>query len=116
MTTLRKLADGRGRELLNACQAVAYLQILGSNNWQLCADSACLQFTQRGQTMPQSLEIAHAAVGIAEQLEHHPVIEISYRQLFLSITTDDSDGLTAYDFAFAAQLQLWLVAQSKFKP
>jgi 4a-hydroxytetrahydrobiopterin dehydratase len=38
---------------------------------------------------------------VAEHLDHHPDITISYNRVGLSVTTHDSGGLTASDIALA---------------
>lgn len=38
---------------------------------------------------------------IAEELDHHPDISISWNRVHLAVTTHDSGGLTARDFELA---------------
>jgi 4a-hydroxytetrahydrobiopterin dehydratase len=40
---------------------------------------------------------------LAEAAGHHPDIDIRYNKVTLALTTHDSGGLTAKDFALAAQ-------------
>ena len=45
-----------------------------------------------------------AAVLDAERLDHHPDIVLSYRDVRLELSTHSDGGLTAQDFAFAAEI------------
>jgi 4a-hydroxytetrahydrobiopterin dehydratase len=42
---------------------------------------------------------------LAERLNHHPDLEIGYRRVSVRLSTHDAGGLTAYDFALAAQIE-----------
>jgi 4a-hydroxytetrahydrobiopterin dehydratase len=41
---------------------------------------------------------------LAEEMNHHPDIDIRYSKVTLALTTHDSGGLTAKDFALAAEI------------
>ncbi|HPH64673.1 MAG TPA: 4a-hydroxytetrahydrobiopterin dehydratase [Kofleriaceae bacterium] len=103
-TELADLATQRGTELLAAPVVRAAVAVLGEG-WQVV--HASLMFTARPATMIDSAAIVAQAATIAEQLNHHPDIEVGYQWLRISISTHDSGGITALDFAFAAQLQPW---------
>jgi 4a-hydroxytetrahydrobiopterin dehydratase len=42
---------------------------------------------------------------LAEDLNHHPDIDIRYSRVTLSLTTHDAGGLTARDFELAARIE-----------
>lgn len=45
-----------------------------------------------------------AQVALAEELDHHPVVEFSYRRLRFELWTHDRDGLTQLDLDYAEGL------------
>ncbi len=63
-------------------------------------------------SMRDSAALITQAADIAERLHHHPEVDVGYHRLRIAITTHDCGGLTAIDFAFASQLELWRRAQS----
>lgn len=101
---LQILASQRATALLAASAVRAAALALG-DNWQVV--HASLMFTARPPSMIESAALVAQAARIAEELQHHPDIEVSYQWLRISITTHDSGGITALDFAFAAQLEQW---------
>lgn len=74
---------------------------------------ASLTYDAKPSSMRDSATLATQAADIAERLNHHPDLAIGYHRLNITITTHDSGGLTALDFAFAAQLELWRRAQTQ---
>ncbi|MGW6498118.1 4a-hydroxytetrahydrobiopterin dehydratase [Nonomuraea angiospora] len=51
---------------------------------------------------PTAIRIVDAIAVKAEELNHHPDIDIRWRTLHLVLTTHDADGLTDLDFTLAA--------------
>lgn len=51
-----------------------------------------------------SIEFANAIVGPAEEMNHHPDLEISWATVKVSITTHSEGGLTAGDFELAGRI------------
>ena len=41
---------------------------------------------------------------LAEQVDHHPDIDIRYRHVTIALTTHDAGGLTTLDFTLASQI------------
>ena len=52
-----------------------------------------------------AVAIVAAQVGLAEALDHHPVVTIGYRTLRFEVWTHDRDGLTRLDFDYADGLE-----------
>ena len=52
-------------------------------------------------TFPQGIELVKAVADAAEQMNHHPDIDIRYRRVRFALTTHDSGGLTKLDFELA---------------
>ena len=106
---LHAMTVARGTALLTPATVSAHVSALGAT-WQIV--DANLMYNAQPDSMNTSAAVVRHAAEIAEQLGHHPDIDVGYRRLRISITTHDSGGLTALDFAFAAQLELWRRAQS----
>ncbi|MEW1839448.1 4a-hydroxytetrahydrobiopterin dehydratase [Nonomuraea angiospora] len=51
---------------------------------------------------PTAIRIVDAIAVKAEELNHHPDIDIRWRTLHLVLTTHDAGGLTDLDFTLAA--------------
>lgn len=50
-----------------------------------------------------SMKFVNALARSAEKAQHHPDIDIRWNRVVLALTTHDAGGLTAKDFALAAQ-------------
>lgn len=53
---------------------------------------------------PTAIRIVDEIAVHAEELNHHPDIDIRWRTLHLALTTHDQGGLTELDFALAARI------------
>jgi 4a-hydroxytetrahydrobiopterin dehydratase len=53
---------------------------------------------------PTAIRIVDEIAVRAEELNHHPDIDIRWRELHLALTTHDQGGLTELDFALAARI------------
>lgn len=51
-----------------------------------------------------ALAFVNAAGAIAEALDHHPDVQLSWGKVHLEITTHDAGGLTEKDFTFAERV------------
>jgi 4a-hydroxytetrahydrobiopterin dehydratase len=51
---------------------------------------------------PEAIRIVDEIAVKAEELNHHPDIDIRWRTLHLTLTTHDKGGLTELDFTLAA--------------
>ena len=52
----------------------------------------------------RALEFLNAAAAVAERVNHHPDIVLSYRTVRIELSTHADGGLTASDFALATEL------------
>ena len=52
----------------------------------------------------RALEFVNHVVAVAERLDHHPDIILSYRTVRLELSTHAVGGLTENDFALAAEV------------
>jgi 4a-hydroxytetrahydrobiopterin dehydratase len=55
-------------------------------------------------TSRRALEFVGQIVTLAERLDHHPDIILSYRTVRLEVSTHADGGLTEGDFALAAEI------------
>ena len=53
-----------------------------------------------------ALEFTVKAGLIAEEMQHHPEISLSWGKVAMEITTNDRGGLTELDFLYAIKLDL----------
>ncbi|SDH40196.1 4a-hydroxytetrahydrobiopterin dehydratase [Sinosporangium album] len=53
---------------------------------------------------PTAIRIVDAIAVRAEEINHHPDIDIRWRRLHLALTTHDAGGLTGRDFELAADI------------
>ncbi|WP_336206176.1 4a-hydroxytetrahydrobiopterin dehydratase [Nonomuraea sp. LPB2021202275-12-8] len=53
---------------------------------------------------PSAIRIVDEIAVRAEELNHHPDIDIRWRELHLALTTHDKGGLTELDFTLAARI------------
>jgi 4a-hydroxytetrahydrobiopterin dehydratase len=53
---------------------------------------------------PTAIRIVDEIAVRAEELNHHPDIDIRWRELHLALTTHDQGGLTELDFTLAARI------------
>lgn len=74
--------------------------------WEL--KNAELQRSFSLPTFPASIFFVNAVAHIAETLQHHPDISISYDKVTLSVSTHSAGGITEKDFALAQKVnELW---------
>jgi 4a-hydroxytetrahydrobiopterin dehydratase len=67
-------------------------------------DGTWIVRTIRCPTFRAAIELVDRVADAAEEANHHPDIEISWRSVTLRLTTKASDGLTAKDLAIAGTI------------
>jgi 4a-hydroxytetrahydrobiopterin dehydratase len=55
-------------------------------------------------SFPAAIAFVTQVGFLAEAAEHHPDIDIRWRNVTLALTTHDAGGLTSKDFALAAEI------------
>ncbi|MQA94121.1 MAG: 4a-hydroxytetrahydrobiopterin dehydratase [Streptosporangiales bacterium] len=60
-------------------------------------DVQCVSF-------PSAIELVTRIAEVAEEMNHHPDIDIRWRTLHLSVVTHASGGLTRYDAELATRI------------
>jgi 4a-hydroxytetrahydrobiopterin dehydratase len=51
-----------------------------------------------------SVELVNRIAAVAEEMNHHPDLEVSWDTVRITVTTHSEGGLTAADFELAARL------------
>jgi 4a-hydroxytetrahydrobiopterin dehydratase len=67
-------------------------------------DGEEIRRTVTAPDFPTAIRIVDAIAVRAEELNHHPDIDIRWRRLHLSLTTHDKGALTDMDFTLAADI------------
>jgi 4a-hydroxytetrahydrobiopterin dehydratase len=67
--------------------------------WSKRAKAIFRTFTFEG--FPQSIAFVNRIARKAQQMNHHPDIEIRYDKVTLKLTTHDEGGITGKDFSLA---------------
>jgi 4a-hydroxytetrahydrobiopterin dehydratase len=70
--------------------------------WQLEKNAIVREF--QFASFRESLAFVNAIGAHAEQVDHHPDIDIRYNRVYLRLWTHDAGGLTHRDVDFAAQI------------
>lgn len=72
---------------------------LGDIDWERDGDR--IAKTVRLEDFRAAMAFVNRVAQIAEQLNHHPDISISWNRVTLAVSTHDSGGLTDVDFELA---------------
>jgi 4a-hydroxytetrahydrobiopterin dehydratase len=70
-------------------------------NWQ--RNGATILRTFEFADFVAAMKFVNAIAQVAEQVQHHPDIDIRWNKVTLTLTTHDAGGLTEKDFALARQ-------------
>jgi 4a-hydroxytetrahydrobiopterin dehydratase len=71
--------------------------------WQLTGGAIAKEFSFGG--FPDAVAFVAALVAPAEAADHHPDLAIHYRRVLVTYSTHSAGGLTAKDFAGAADAE-----------
>ena len=52
---------------------------------------------------PAAMKFVNAVAAMAEQVQHHPDIDVRWNKVTLALSTHDAGGLTEKDFALARE-------------
>lgn len=88
------------RDPLTAAQVEAALR--GLDGWG--GDTAAISRTVRCPTFRDAIRLVGAVADIAEELDHHPDIDVRYRDVALTSSTHSAGGVTAYDVELAKRI------------
>jgi 4a-hydroxytetrahydrobiopterin dehydratase len=71
---------------------------------QWTSDGVSITKTFTAETFSQVIEWVVAIAGAAEEMDHHPDLDIRLTTLIVTLTTHDRSGLTHLDFDLAAAI------------
>lgn len=66
-------------------------------------DGQIIARTYEFKDFPAAMKFVNAVAVMAEQVQHHPDIDVRWNRVTLALTTHDAGGLTAKDFALARE-------------
>ena len=67
-------------------------------------DADAISRTVRFDTFADGIECISRLAPVADEADHHPDIDIRYRNVKFALTSHDSGGITDRDFAMAARI------------
>jgi len=70
------------------------------SEWQAKGDAITRTFKLRD--FVRAIDFVNAVAEMAEEVNHHPDIDIRYNRVTISLTTHDAGGLTRADIELAA--------------
>ena len=70
--------------------------------WTRRGDAITKVFTFRG--FPEAVAFVDTLVAPAEQMNHHPDIDVRYNKVIITLSTHDSGGLTLNDLSLAEKI------------
>jgi 4a-hydroxytetrahydrobiopterin dehydratase len=88
------------RSLLGEDEITAALAALPG--WERRGDS--ITRTADAADFPAAIRVVNAVAEAAEELNHHPDIDIRWRTLTFVLSTHSAGGLTSLDFQLAARI------------
>jgi 4a-hydroxytetrahydrobiopterin dehydratase len=100
----------KGTPALAPAEAESLLAILGVG-WQI-VDGKRLRKEYRFPDFTTALAFVNQVGNLADQVEHHPDIELSWGKAAIDIWTHTVGGLHTIDFVFAARCEHLLVGDS----
>lgn len=89
---------------MNAQEINQRLQSL--KEWTYVAETSSLKKVFPFKTYTKNIAFVNAIAWIANKLNHHPDLEVSFNKCVVNITTHDDGGLSEKDFELAAQIDL----------
>jgi len=72
------------------------------NGWEIENDS--IKKTFEFDNFLESIEFVNKIAPIAEEMNHHPDIEINYSKVIIVLTTHDEKGVTEKDIILAKKI------------
>jgi 4a-hydroxytetrahydrobiopterin dehydratase len=78
-------------------------KLAGLNGWERSGDAIVKQFDNGD--FKGSVEFVNRLTPEAEEMNHHPDVEISWKDVTVTITTHSEGGLTDNDFELARRIE-----------
>lgn len=74
-------------------------------DWSYQADSKSLVKTFNFKSYSKNISFVNAMAWIANKLNHHPDLEVTFNKCVVKITTHDEGGLSEKDFQLALEIE-----------
>jgi 4a-hydroxytetrahydrobiopterin dehydratase len=101
LTITRKAYDRRRMASVLGPEDLAR-RLRGLQGWQ--GDASAIRRTYSAPDFPTAIRIVDAVAEVAEQLNHHPDIDIRWRTLHFSNATHSAGGVTEADIELARRI------------
>jgi 4a-hydroxytetrahydrobiopterin dehydratase len=72
------------------------------SGWERQGDAIRKEF--KGEDFKSSVDFVNRLTPVAEEMNHHPDLEISWNTVTVTITTHSEGGLTENDFELASKI------------
>jgi 4a-hydroxytetrahydrobiopterin dehydratase len=72
------------------------------DGWERAGDA--IRKTYTGENFVSSVELVNRMAPVAEEMNHHPDLEISWNKVTVTLSTHSEGGLTENDFALARSI------------
>jgi 4a-hydroxytetrahydrobiopterin dehydratase len=87
-------------ELLSAADVEAQLRTL--DGWS--GDTSGIERTVESASFPAAIELVRQVADVAEEMNHHPDIDIRWRKVRFAVSTHSAGGVTSYDVDLAKRI------------
>jgi len=77
-------------------------RLTGMDGWE--RDGDAIRKTFEGEDFMSSVKLVNALAPLAEEMNHHPDLEISWNKVTVSLSTHSEGGLTESDFELAGRI------------
>jgi 4a-hydroxytetrahydrobiopterin dehydratase len=77
-------------------------RLAGMDGWE--RDGDAIGKTFEGEDFMSSVRLVDKLAPVAEEMNHHPDLEISWNKVTVSLSTHSEGGLTANDFELASRI------------
>lgn len=90
-----------GASLVKMDEARIGVALAALPGWRRVGD--VISRTYEFKDFPPAMKFVNAVAAMAEQVQHHPDIDVRWNKVTLALTTHDAGGLTEKDFALARE-------------
>ena len=77
-------------------------RLTGMDGWE--RDGDAIRKTFEGEDFMSSVKLVNALAPVAEEMNHHPDLEISWNKVTVRLSTHSEGGLTESDFELAGRI------------
>ena len=78
-------------------------RLTGMDGWE--RDGDAIRKTFEGEDFMSSVKLVNALAPVAEEMNHHPDLEISWNKVTVRLSTHSEGGLTESDFELAGRIE-----------